>query len=84
MSEAQRLELIRARLKMEMEAANSEINFIKEIIIVSKETNTPFSDVLEWPWPRYVAVVEAIREMFKEINNKYEIENIKHLTLGGL
>ncbi len=84
MSEAQRLELIRARLKMEMEAANSEINFIKEIILVSKETNTPFSDVLEWPWPRYVVVVEAIREMFKEINNKCEIENIKHLTLGGL
>jgi len=80
MTDAERAEMIRLRLIREMEEANAEMNFVKEIILISKELNTTIDDILDWSWKRYVVVTEALKEIYEEQKREVELNELKAKT----
>ncbi len=78
MSEAQKLELLRLRLKKQMQEEKWEENFVTEIVLIAKEMGVSVNEILEWTIMKYNVVSAVIRDFYEEQKRQIEYERSAH------
>jgi len=75
MSEAQKLELLRLRLKRQMQEEKWEENFVTEIVLIAKEMGVSVNEILEWTIMKYNVISAVIRDFYEEQKRQIEYEH---------
>jgi len=79
MTDKEKLEAIRNKLKLEADQAEFEWNFVNEIVLIAKEMGVDTDDIMGWTIMKFNIVRKVIAEYYERIS-KTEIPH--SVTLG--